>query len=112
MTAIVWKASTLVLAGALTLVVSSGAAVQPIQACDNEGVVDRVNVSRQRLRAAFGLLDRTRDQLADADPSIHRTRALDHVQLAITDVQKALAPPKAPPPRPPVQGRVPRSSDL
>ena len=112
MTATVWKASTLVLASALTLVVSSGAAVQPSQACDNEGVVDRASVSRQRLRAAFGLLDRTRDQLADADPSIQRTRALEHVQQAIAEVQKGLAPPKAPPRPRPAQGRFPATSDL
>src|SRR5689334_18008632 len=96
----IWKISTLVLAGALVCVVSSGGGVRETQACDIDDVSQQVDMSRQRLRAAFGLLDRTADQLADSTPSVHRARALEHVSLAMIEVKKDLALQNKPRPRP------------
>jgi hypothetical protein len=96
----IWKASTLVLAGALVLVVS-GTGIQPTQACDvDDANFAQVDFSRQNLRAAFGLLDRTRDQLTEVQPSIHRTRAIEHVQLAMSEVKKASTVQQKPRPKP------------
>src|SRR5262245_23956834 len=89
MTLNIWKASTLVLAGALALLVSSRG-VQSSEACGLEDAAD-VDVSPMRFRAAFGLLERTQNQLADTNPGIHRTRALEHVAIAMSEVKKALA---------------------
>ena len=96
MTHFLWKASTLVLAGALVLVVS-GKGIQSTQACGNDDV--SVDTSPQRFRAAFGLLERTQIQLAEANPNIHRTNALEHVAIAMSEVKKGLAQPR-PRPRP------------
>ena len=103
----IWKASTLVLAGALVLVVSRGG-VQPTQACDvDDAGFAQVDFNRQNLRAAFGLLDRTRDQLGEVQPSIHRTRALEHVQVAMTEVKKAAAIQQPrPKPRPMIKAQI------
>jgi hypothetical protein len=103
----IWKASTLLLAGALVLVVS-GSGIRATQACDVGEVSDQVDFSRQHLRAAFGLLDRTRDQLAETGPSVHRTRAIEHVQLAMAEVKKGLAvqKPRPKPRAPAVRARI------
>ena len=96
----IWKASTLVLAGALVLVVS-GSGVRSTQACDvDDAGFAQVDFSRQNLRAAFSLLDRTRDQLSEVQPSVHRTRAIEHVQIAMSEVKKGLAVQQKPRPRP------------
>ena len=102
-----WKASTLLLAGALVLVVS-GSGIRSTQACDIDDASAEVDFSRQHLRAAFGLLDRTRDQLADVQPNVHRTRALEHVQIAISEVKKglAVAPTPRPKPKPMVRATI------
>jgi len=78
--------------------------VQSTQACGTEDA--DFDTSPQRFRAAFGLLERSQVQLADASAGIHRTRALEHVALAMSEVKKGLAE-QRPRPRPrPVRGEL------
>ena len=103
-----WKASTLVLAGALVIIVGRSA-VEPAAACDAVVDVSDENDVRtiNRLSTAFTLLDRAEDQVRAATLAqpIQRARALEHVAVAKAQVKKAIELGTTPRPRPMKKGR-------
>lgn len=98
----VWKVSTLVLAGALAVVVGRGA-VRESSACD--GVVEVPSTEQQtRLRLARGLafLERAEDEIEAATAARPKERADALVQIAKAraSVELALSPVVEPKPKP------------
>jgi len=116
----VWKISTLVLAGALAVVVGKGA-VQETQACDNVAdVPSPEQVTRLRLARGLAFLDRAEQEIeaATAAKPKERASALAQIakakaslELALTPVAPVAEPKPLPRPRPPTvsAGTVARS---
>jgi len=77
-----WKASTVVLAGALAFVVGSG----------DFGVNEATAEKQPRMRAALYSLKQAENQLAKAshDKGGHRVKALAATRTAISQVSKAI----------------------
>jgi len=95
-----WKISTLVLAGALSLVVGRGA-VQDVQACDAD-LPSAEQVTRLRLARGLAFLERAEDELeaaTEARPK-QRASALAEIAKAKAAVELALSPEPEAQPRP------------
>jgi hypothetical protein len=75
-----WKASTLVLAGALAFVVTAGG----VRSADAE--------NQPHMRAALESLERSKVSLekADADKGGHRAKAIEATKLAIEETKKGI----------------------
>jgi hypothetical protein len=88
----IWKASTLVLAGALVLVVGRGGVAQT-QACDTVGDVSFQDnaVARARIKNAIALLNRTQDQLESFEASSQTNRTIQLVSAAVSAAKRDLA---------------------
>ena len=98
----VWKISTLVLAGALAVVVGRGA-VQESQACDNAADVPNAEqVTRLRLARGLAFLDRAEQEIEAASAAKPRERAsaLAQIAKAKASLELALAPAVEPKPLP------------
>ncbi len=99
----VWKISTLVLAGALAIVVGKGA-VQESAACDAE-LPSAEQVTRIKLARGLAFLDRAEQEVEGASAARPRERAnaLAQIAKARASIELALAPVAAEPepkPRP------------
>jgi hypothetical protein len=118
MSSSLWKASTLVLAGALALVVSRGSVAQA-QACDSigpafeearfEAQARARAMARTQLVSAISTLDQLEDQL-EATPRVssdRRDRALGNLALARTELRRELAQLN---PRPRPRHRAPQAT--
>jgi hypothetical protein len=94
----VWKISTLVLAGALAVVVGRGA-VQESEACDNVAdIPSPEQVTRLRLARGFAFLERAEQEIEAATAARPKERAnvLAQIAKAKATIELALAPAVAP----------------
>lgn len=95
-----WKISTLVLSGALALIVGRGA-VREVQACDAD-LPSAEQVTRLRLARGFAFLERAESELeaaTEARPK-QRATALAQIAKAKAAVELALSPEPEVKPRP------------
>ena len=107
----VWKVSTLLLAGALAIVVGRGA-VQESSACEGEQP-SAEQVTRLRLARGFAFLERAEQEveLASAARPKDRANALAQIAKAKASIELALGPAVEPAPLPkpkPKPIRIPR----
>lgn len=109
----VWKVSTLLLAGALVIVVGKGA-VQESSACEGEQP-SAEQVTRLRLARGFAFLERAEQEveLASAARPKDRANALAQIAKAKASIELALGPAVEPAPLPkpkpkPKPIRIPR----
>ena len=96
----VWKVSTLVLAGALAIVVGKGA-VQESSACEGEQP-SAEQITRLRLARGFAFLERAEEELelASAARPKERANALAQIAKAKASIELALGPVAEPEPVP------------
>ncbi|WP_170229014.1 hypothetical protein [Polyangium fumosum] len=96
----VWKVSTLVLAGALVVVVGRGA-VQESAACDAE-LPSAEQVTRLKLARGLAFLDRAEQEVEQATAARPRERAnaLAQIAKAKASIELALSPAVEPQPLP------------
>lgn len=96
----VWKVSTLVLAGALVVVVGRGA-VQESAACDAD-LPTAEQITRLKLARGFAFLERAEQEIEQASAARPRERAnaLAQIAKAKASIELALGPVAEPEPRP------------
>ncbi|MDI1446069.1 hypothetical protein [Polyangium sp. 6x1] len=109
----VWKVSTLVLAGALVVVVGRGA-VQESAACDAE-LPTAEQITRLKLARGLAFLERAEQEVEQASAARPRERAnaLAQIAKAKVSIELALGPAAEPEPRPlpkPVPRPLPRKT--
>ncbi|MDI3285065.1 hypothetical protein [Polyangium sp. 15x6] len=108
----VWKVSTLVLAGALVVVVGRGA-VQESAACDAD-LPTAEQITRLKLARGFAFLERAEQEVEQATAARPRERAnaLAQIAKAKASIELALGPVAEPEPQPlpKPKPRIPRKT--